>query len=319
MISCNSGGKRPFLAILHFVILAFRARPRTREALEQKCKKGTSSQSEETAFQEKLIEEGSFFDENDKKWHTKFLYIEKNVEQMQDNCKYVKKHTERFNRKMSKYPKKDQEKLNEVMRKGLVMGSFKPASEMPHLNKWKKRYIPMNIAFSSKDSCSVRPTWDCSSTCSPTDKSFNASVLRGPVNLQIHRTMLLLRSKKYFNQIDLQKGYFNIVTDNRTQSLSRIFIPMKDGKVAYGDLNATLVEFVCVSMVFGQKAASSSLEVCLKKAGFYFGIDEKIRSMLEMLTYCDDLGIISDDLDGLKYAMEQTETLIKKSNIQSHP
>ena len=31
----------------------------------QKCKKGTSSQSEETAFQEKLIEEGSFFDEND--------------------------------------------------------------------------------------------------------------------------------------------------------------------------------------------------------------------------------------------------------------
>jgi hypothetical protein len=283
------------------------------------CKSNMAGQSEEEMIQTKLLNENTKFDYEKKKWTTKYMYNEDVAKKMEDNLAYVKRHMEKFHQKMAKFNKEDRDIYNSVLDKGIEMGSFVPAESCPELQGLKKRGLPMNYAYSGKpESCKIRTTWDASSTCSKTDSSFNQATLRGPIHMNLHRSMLWMRSRKFFNSLDIVKAYFNIIKDERSQSLGRMFLPIKEGKIVFGDLSVKLTEFVSRSCIFGELPAPGALEMAVKKATVEFGMDPEVAEMVKKIMYSDDLGVAHNKMEGIVFAMKEVARIAKESNWETH-
>ena len=58
--------------------------------------------------------------------------------------------------------------------------------------------------------------------------------------------------------------------------------------------------------------------MCLLKAGIQFDIDGKVRDMHKHTKYCDDFAVTSNNLQSLKFAMEETDKLIEESGMEKH-
>ncbi|WP_416879527.1 hypothetical protein, partial [Litorimonas sp.] len=164
------------------------------------------------------------------------------------------------------------EKFNERMKEGFITDKYRWLSdvltEFPKFNELQKSYIPVGVVLKPgaiPGKTSARPTMNFSHAPNAKKLSVNSFTPTGsskPTVAKISATINQLRLCPFILATDLSRNFWQVFTDMKFSSLSRILIPAvmdkESGQLlpAYGNPNAVITEAVCFSVQFGQRFAS---------------------------------------------------------------
>ena len=284
------------------------------------CRSQTDRMAEQDLLEYDALRRTVSFCKEEGRYRGDFLYIEEKVREVKDNSDFAKKSSESLHRKLLRLPAQSIKDFDDALETAKEMGALRRTTDVEGINDGNpRRYIPINFAFSGKESSTkIRPTFNCGWSRGTCDPSFNDIHLVGPRNLNnLDQSMLFFKTNAVVGLIDIKKFFWTCRVSTRTASLNRIWLPEGGySKAKKGELN--LEEWCWVTLTFGQTGAPALSGVIRHQAADDFCQYEEVRRQVKEKALVDDIIIGASTKETFITYQKDVEQMLEKSGMKFH-
>ena len=284
------------------------------------CRADTDRMAEQDLLEFDALSSTVSFDQELKRYRGDFLYLEDQMGRIKSNSAFAKANSEKLHKRLRKLPVDLVKDFDDALEKAKEMGALKRTSEVEGVNSgYPKRHIPINFAFSGKESSTrTRPTFNCGWSGGGDDLSFNDLHITGPRNLNnLDASMLFFKVNPVVGLIDVKKFFWTCQVSVRTASLNRIWLP-KGGysKAREGELE--MEEWCWTTLTFGQAGAPALSGVIRHRAADDFCKIEEVKVQVKEKALVDDILIGASTKEEFEAYQRDVEQMLEKSGMKHH-
>ena len=283
------------------------------------CKSQTDRMAEQDLLEYEALRKTVSFKKDSQRYKGDFLYLEDKVKLIKGNSLFAKGNSEKLHKKLCKLPGELVKDFDESLDCAKEMGALQRTSEVEGLDQYPQRHIPINFAFSGKESSTkIRPTFNCGWSAGGDDLSFNDVHLTGPRNLNnLDQSMVFFKTNVIVGLVDVKKFFWTCLVSTKTASLNRVWLP-KGGYSETKEGHLELEEWCWTTLTFGQAGAPALSGVIRHQAADDFCQIEEVKKQVKEKALVDDILIGSSSKDQFEKYQKDVEHMLQSSGMNYH-
>ena len=283
------------------------------------CRYRTDHMAEQDLLEYDALRKTVVFEKSSKQYKGDFLYLEDKVKQVKGNSIFAKRNSEKLSRRLNKLPEELVKDFDESLECAKEMGALKRVSEVEGLDQHPQRHIPINFAFSGKESSTkIRPTFNCGWSGGVGDLSFNDLHLIGPRNLNnLDQSMVFFKTNVFVGLVDVKKFFWTCLVSTRTTSLNRIWLP-EGGYCGKKEGQLNMQEWCWTTLTFGQAGAPALSGVIRHQAADDFCQIEEVKKQVKEKALVDDILIGASSRNEFEKYQKDVEHMLEESGMNYH-